>query len=360
MRRINIDYVTFTMFLAKSIYSADGKLLLNVGSKVTDVYTGRLRKLGIHTIYVEDGHFDDVVVKDIISEDTRRQAVFLSRYIGKMAESGKDPNKILKHEAPKLTGITDSIVRDILRSKDLVVNLHDIRSASDYLYFHSVNVGVLAVLLGTVMKLKENQLKDLAIGGLLHDIGKLLVPGAITNKPGPLTEDEFVEMKRHTNYGFERLRDNMDVRLLWAHVALQHHEWYNGSGYPRGLKGDEIHLYGRIASVADVYDALTSDRCYRERPYLPHEAMEIIFALTGSQFDPTIVEAFKKNIAIYPLGAFIQLNDGRRGVVVDVNKDCITRPKVRITEELNGFMPDVPYDVFLEKELTLMIVKVLA
>lgn len=360
VRRVNIDYMACTGFLAKSIYSAEGQLLLKAGNQVTDAYKAKLRQLGIYTIYIQDSNFDDVEINDVISEETRMQAVQLCRHLGKMAEAGKDPNKIIAQEIPKMMAIAENIVQDVLASKELVVNLLDMRSASDYLYFHSVNVGVLSVLLGSVMKLQEHQLKDLAVGGMLHDIGKLLVPPEIINKPGPLTDDEFVEMKRHTSYGFERLRTNKDIKLLWAHIALQHHEWYDGSGYPRGLKLEDIHLYGRISTVADVYDALTSERCYRKKPFLPHEAMEMIYALTGSQFDPTVVEAFNKNIAIYPLGGFVQLADGRRGVVVDVNRNCITRPKVRITEEADGHRPEIPYDVKLEDERTLMIEKVLA
>lgn len=360
MRRINLDAVEENMYLAKSIVSADGRVLLNEGILLEERYLNRLRDLGIYVLYVEDGRFDDVIVKDVICEKTRRDAVNVTRKIARMASHGESVQHVFGTFSQQIIDISGSIVKDILNNKSLIINLQDIRSMSDYLFFHSVNVSVLAVILGRALKLKEDQLHDIGAGALLHDIGKLLISESIVEKKSRLTDEEYNEIKKHTLYGYVRMRENIDIKLLWAHVALQHHEWFNGRGYPRGLKGNGIHMYGRVTSVADVYDALTSERCYRSHAYLPHEAMECIYSLSGTQFDPNIVNAFARNLAIYPLGAYLLLGDGRKGVVVDVNIGCIARPKLRIIEDDCGKILSQPYEVELERELATSIIRVLA
>lgn len=147
------------------------------------------------------------------------------------------------------------------------------------------------------------------MGSLLHDIGKMMIPPEILHKPGRLTDEEFDIIKNHAKYGFDILRKQGDVPLLSAHCALQHHEKWNGGGYPRGLAGEEIHPYARALAVGDVFDALTTHRVYR-RAMLPHEAMEIIYADTNSHFEQSVVETFRRTVAIYPVGVTVKLNSG--------------------------------------------------
>jgi HD-GYP domain-containing protein (c-di-GMP phosphodiesterase class II) len=360
VRRLTVNLIEEGMYLARSIKSADGRVLLQAGQRLDERYIKRLRGMGVYIVYVEDKRLDDVIVEDLVRDETRNEGVQLAKHLVKLAGKSISPATINDKTANRISAMTNQIVNEILGNKNLVVNLQDIRTSNDYLYFHSVNVCVLSVILGTVLKLKEEQLNDLGSGGLLHDFGKLVVPDYIAEKAGPLDKDEMEIMRRHPQLGFDALRGNPNVKLLWAHIALQHHEWHNGAGYPRCLKGDDIHLYGKIAGIADVYDALTSERCYRPVPFLPHEAMEFIYASSGTQFDPKIVAAFARNIAIYPLGSTLLLSDGSRGVVIDVNIDCITRPKLRIIEDEDGAVLTDPYEVNLEDELTLFIKKVLA
>ena len=158
----------------------------------------------------------------------------------------------------------------------------------------------------------------------------------------------------HTEYGFEILRKDPSVSLLSAHCALQHHEKLDGTGYPRGLKGDEIHPYGKILAVADVFDALTSNRPYR-KAMLPHEAMEILYGETYTHFDPKYVKTFQRSVATYPVGLTVKLNTGETGVVVHYEMGAPNRPTVRVLNDPTGDSVDKPYEIDLAKHPSIMI-----
>ena len=161
-------------------------------------------------------------------------------------------------------------------------------------------------------------------------MGKLRVDPELLNKPSRLTEDEMVIMRGHTFFGFDLLRSQKGkLSLTSMHIALQHHEKYDGTGYPRGLKEDEIHDFSRIVSIADVYDAVTSDRPYRQA-LLPHEAYELMHGAGTRHFDPEILPVFLERIAVYPIGTVVRLNTGDIGVVTFVEAGMQTRPTVRL------------------------------
>ena len=208
----------------------------------------------------------------------------------------------------------------------------------------------LAVKLGY----NERELLEIGIGALLHDVGKMAVPLEILNKPGKLTKEEFEVIKTHPKVGYDMLKDLPNISLLTAHCALQHHERINGSGYPYGLKGDEIHEYAQIIGIADVFDAVTSHRSYR-KPMLPHEALELLYSGVGTLYDIRYIQEFNQTIAVYPIGLTVVLSDGRVGIVVKQNKGLSTRPVVRIVKE-NGKSLDEPYDVDLVKHPNVTIV----
>ena len=183
---------------------------------------------------------------------------------------------------------------------------------------------------------------------------KSRLPEEILNKKTPLTETEFAEITQHTTYGFEILRKNNDISLLSAHVAFQHHEKWDGTGYPRGLKGNEIHEYGRLTAVADVYEALTSKRVYRNA-IEPNEAYEYVISQANTHFEPRVIEVFKKHIAIYPSGSGILLSNGQRGNVVKQNPTFPNRPFVRVFYQ-NEEVLNTPIDYNLADYPSIMIV----
>lgn len=325
MYRISIDALRPGMTIAKAVYTSDGHILINKGVMVKERYINHLRRLGISSVYVEDNLAVDLVAEDVIDEATRMEAVKTVREFFESTRQSTAGRCLIANE--KLEKTVNHIIEDLLSQRELVVNLQDIRAVDDYTFGHSVNVCVLALITGIGLGFSRTQLVHLGMGALMHDIGKVKIPPSIMNKPGKLTEEEFAVMKQHTTIGYEMLRNQ--VSLLTAHIALEHHERFDGTGYPNQLSGNDIHLFSRICSVADLFDALTADRVYR-KAYPPHEAYEYLAASGGSQFDFHVVSAFLRHVAAYPTGTWVELNTGEVGVVVATKPGFSTRPLVRL------------------------------
>jgi len=351
MRRISIDQAKPGMVNARHIYSAEGRTLLAAGIVLNEYYINRLKELGIYSIYIRDESTEELNLPEIVSERTRLETVKTVREAFRALETNRNIN------TRAIRSAVDSILDEILSNTDILVQLSDIRSYDDYNFYHSVNVCILSLMTGVSLGMNMLQLRDLGVGALLHDVGKIKVPESILNKPGPLTPAEFEEVKKHTVYGFDILRQYPDISLLSSHVAFQHHERVDGSGYPRGLKENEIHEYARIVAVTDVYDALLADRVYR-KGLIPYQAIQIITRGAYTSFDPRIVGAFLENIAIYPVGSVVQLNTGDIGIVVDVNKKSQHKPVIRRLLDHRGQKVKEPQEIDLDKLHTVYIVKV--
>lgn len=323
LKRILVKNLQPDMVIARAIFSSDGRILLHSGMVLTAGYISRLNQLGIKSVYIRDEIFGDLDIQDVVSEETRIETTKVIR--DSFTRLGKNHNLDMRIVKQKVDGIID----EILMNRNILLNLSDIRTFDDYTFAHSVNVCILSIMTGITMGLSYSQLSELGLGALLHDIGKIRVNIDILNKPGELTREEFTEIKRHPEYGFEILRDYNDVPLLSSHIAFQHHERWDGQGYPRSLAGDNIHEYARIVAVTDVYDALLADRPYRPS-YSLNQTLTILKRMAGIYLDPTCVTALIANIAVYPIGTVVQLSTGDIGVVVDVNREYPTRPVVRI------------------------------
>lgn len=333
MRRISIDLVRPGMKVGRSLYNSNGQILLQEGVILTQRYIHKLKLLGIPAIYIDEGWLSDIHVDDVISEKIRKEITkkvkdFFTDTQGNMTRHTivgvKDLNNI----------ITD-IIDQLLSSHDLVVNLTDIRSLDEYTFAHSVNVCVLALITGIHLGYSKAKLYHLGMGALLHDIGKTKIPLQILHKPGKLTAKEFEEVKKHSTYGYDILRGKPEVSRLSALVALQHHERYNGQGYPSGLLKSDIHEFAQITGLVDMYDALTADRIYR-KAYEPHEAYELISAAGDQYFDFELVKAFLYHVAAYPVGTLVRLNTGEIAVVVENYPGYTLQPKVRILFSRSG------------------------
>lgn len=357
MRKVHIHSLPDKPILAKPIFTEGGNVLLGAGVQLTERLIARLETLGIDQVFIEDAHTDDIIPEDVISDRTRKKAVDLvhSTLTGminhpqiKGAKTNNTPIGGSYRE------VFSSIVDDLLSQKELMVNLNQINSLDSYMFHHSVNVAVLSGIIGITLGYNRNQLLELGTGALLFDIGMTKIPREIWNKKGPLTEEEKKIVKTHTIEGYQILKNQHDISLLSAHVALQHHERYNGEGYPRGLKGDAIHEYARIVAIADVYDALTSPRLYRAR-YSPSEAIEYLLANGNSLFDLRILQKFAKHIAIYPVATTVILSTDQMGVVTQVHQDAINRPTIRIIKEASGQPVNPPYEIDLRQHLDVVI-----
>ncbi|QAY66890.1 HD-GYP domain-containing protein [Paenibacillus protaetiae] len=358
MRKIHIDQVNQGDKLAKAIFQENGHVLLGEGVELTERYISRLRMLGIDVIYIEDGRTEDLIPEETIQEDTRRQAIDT---VYKTMMEFKD-NHIVKGRtiAPdmgrKFRSAFGEIIQDLASRPNVLVTLTNIHTLDAYMFQHSVNVAVLAGIIGIAKGYNRIQLEELGIGALLFDIGMTKIPSELVARPGALTPEETKIVQSHTTEGFNILRKYHDISLVSAHCALQHHERFNGSGYPRGLKEDEIHTYAQIVGLADTYDAMTSPRPHRRR-YSPAEAIEYLFAAGNTFFDFELIKLFCRHISIYPISTTLLLSTGQIGVVSANNELALHRPRVRIIMEANGTLPKEPYELELKDEVHITIVK---
>ncbi|MCX7711877.1 MAG: HD-GYP domain-containing protein [Clostridia bacterium] len=348
MRRMQVESLVPGMKLAKTIFTSDGRILLASGIELKDNFIDRLKLNGITEIFIEDEISSDVEVVDVVSENTRLEA----KQIVKNLMEQKNFADTLSSD--KVKELINKIIDELLANDDILVNLANIKSVDDYTFEHSVNVCILSLITGIGLGLKGNRLKDLGVGALLHDIGKLRIPEEILKKPSQLTVEEFEEIKKHTVYGYEILKDHSNINMVSAFIAFGHHERFDGSGYPLQLRGDNIHQCARIVAIADVYDALTSDRVYR-RKLRPHEVIEYITSLGSHHFDKEIVQEFIKYIAVYPIGTGVVLNTRERGLVIRADKNLPTRPVVRVVFDKNSQRLPTYYDVDLSKKLNVFI-----
>ena len=350
MRRINVKNLKSGMVVARAIFSSDGRILLHSGIMLSDSYIKRLEELGIDSIYVKDKIFGDLIYRDVVADETRINAIRTVRENFNQLEK----NHSLNTRAVKVT--VSNIVDELLANREILLSLSDIRAFDDYTYAHSVNVCILAIMTGITMGYDHTQINELGIGALLHDIGKIRINLRLLNKPGDLTREEFKEIKRHPEFGFKILRDYQELSLLSTHVAYQHHERWDGQGYPRNLTGENILEYARIVAVADVYDALLANRPYRSA-YSINQSLNILKRMSGIYLDPSCVNALIANIAVYPIGTVIELSTGDTGIVVDTNREHPTRPIVKII--INSWGQRVEHEVDLSKLNTIMVVKTL-
>lgn len=341
------------MKVARTIYDSDGRALLTAGMVLNERYIERLKELGIGSIYIKDELFDSVAeIKDVVSEQTRLETLRLV----KNSFNALERNRHLNVRAVR--SVVDGLIDEILANRDILINLVDIRTYDDYTFQHSVNVCILSLMTAITLGYNQLRLKELGIGALLHDIGKIRIDKAVLNKQGDLSSEEYEEVKRHAEYGFDILRSYDEIPLLSAHIAFQHHERWDGKGYPRGLAQTNIHEYARIVAVADVYDALLADRPYRPA-YSISQAVTIVSRMASVYFEPRCVAALISNIALFPLGSVVMLSSGDTALVVDVNKNAPTRPVVRVIFDPAGRKLSEPREVDLTKFSSIYITKVL-
>ncbi|MDD2510798.1 MAG: HD-GYP domain-containing protein [Syntrophomonas sp.] len=353
MRRVSIYELDPGMIVARAIFNSEERVLLHAGVELNEKYIHGLQKAGVMSVYIRDELFDESdAVSDIISEKTRLKAIRTLKESFNLLEKKHQLNL----HAVKNT--VDEIIDEIIANPNTLVSLTDIRSFDDYTYAHSVNVGVLSIMSGVSLNYERSQLKELGVGALLHDIGKIKINKNILNKPDDLSREEFAEIKQHAGLGFDILRKHNVLSLLSAHIAFQHHERWDGQGYPRQLSGEEIHEYARIVAVADVYDALVADRPYRPA-YSVTQAISILKRMTGLFFDPQCVKAFLNNIAIYPLGSLLELNTGELCMVIDINRKSPAQPVVRMLYDRNWKLL-TPYELDLSKNPSYLVKNVLS
>ncbi len=220
-------------------------------------------------------------------------------------------------------------VDNIIHQSDAMLLMSRLKLKDEYTSAHCLNVSIISIALGRYMELNKKQLNEVGLCGLLHDMGKVRTPDQILNKPGRLTDDEMQIMQQHPAEGYNILSSTSGISHEVMHVAQAHHERIDGQGYPHGLSGSDLSLYSRMVTIADVFDAITSDRTYKSGATV-ETALRIIHDGQGEAFDPILVTQFIENIGIYPLGTIIELHNGEIGVVVCTSPEKRLRPCIKI------------------------------
>lgn len=237
--------------------------------------------------------------------------------------------------------LVQEISDSVSRNPGALISLARLKTADDYTYMHSVAVCALMISLAKQLSMDDTQTHAAGIAGLLHDLGKALIPMTVLNKPGKLTDAEFQIVKNHPLEGYRMLQGGNQVHPVALDVCLHHHEKMDGSGYPDQLKGDAISLFARMGAVCDVYDAITSNRPYKEG-WDPAESLRKMAEWTKGHFDPTIFQAFVKSLGIYPVGSLLRLSSGRLGMVVEQSEKSLLTPLVKVFFSIKSNLRIVP------------------
>jgi len=360
MRLLLISACRSGMRLAKSIYSEEGQVLLAEGVELTDPLLSRLKDLGLKFLYIRDPRTEDIQAREPVSRETRERAMHAIKraFRDYIDRPSRHANGVYPYVGREMREVMRLIIDDLSRNRDAMMMLVDMQTVDHYLYSHSLNVCIYATMLGLAYGYEGEALLTLGLGALLHDIGKTQIDMQVLLKPGKLNERELKEMRRHAEIGYLLLKDEPNIPLLAAHCAYQHHERIDGSGYPRGLAGDEIHEYAKWIAIVDSYDAMTSHRVYRNT-LLPHQAVEALYAGSGTLYDTDMLKVFRDKVAIYPVGIGVRLSTGQEAVVVDLNASSVQRPVVRVLTDEEGNELSQPYEVDLSKNLSIVIREVL-
>jgi HD-GYP domain-containing protein (c-di-GMP phosphodiesterase class II) len=366
MRLVPIANLPDDATLARDILTGrDAAPLLRAGVTLNARYIDHLHRAGIQGVWVDDQYSHGIDPEPVISDQTRALATSALAEVHERARRAVATGRELEPESTDaLSDAVDQILLEIEGADDKTVVLADLCGAGAYILQHSIDMTALGLLIGRRLIIEhgwldykgerhddrhEERLFRLGLGLILADIGKLAIPDAILNKPGKLSEEEWALVTAHPKAGVKLVRDTGAWCPLVQACVLRHHEHWDGEGYPEGKSGTEVHEMARIAAVADVFDAITSERPYaRAQP--AHAGVRAILAGAGTRFDPVIVDMFARRVAPFPPGIEVELVDGRRAIVVSVPEYQLDRPVLRV---ITG--PGAPFDVSLSQDQSIQI-----
>lgn len=392
MRRIAIDDLSPGAIVARSLHFDYGGTMLAAGAALNPGIIAKLRQFGYDSLYIYDEETADVPMYDYIDERERQN---ISRKLSTLYTSMRqEVQRYLKtHDMPILTGedlkkeskhglfrdlgdqmkIRETFVHhvqhillNILADREICMCVGAIKTVNSYIYDHSIEVAIHSAIMAKRLGFGRTDLVNITLGALLHDIGYIFLPEGLVGKTTKLTAKEVETMKLHASYGYYLLKDREDVSLLAAHVAYQHHEHQDGSGYPRALRGSNkvknrwgmtaeepgmIHRYASVVAVPNYYDGLISTLPY-QKPMAPDEAIGEICRVSGTVLNAEAVEAFLSYVPIYPLGTTIVVVSGKHsgyiGTVIRIDPDNLSKPVIRLLQDRKRRKID-PIDIDMER-----------
>lgn len=263
-----------------------------------------------------------------LASEVKRAAALCGKAKGEVTAMFSEARMGKAVSPEKLEPLVEEISNSVQRNPGALVSLARLKSADDYTFMHSVAVCGLMIALARQLGLEQAQIREAGMAGLIHDLGKAMVPLEILNKPGKLTDDEFDRMKQHPRYGYDMLMEGAGVGEIPLDVCLHHHEKVDGSGYPDRLDSETISLFAKMGAVCDVYDAITSDRPYKAG-WDPAVAIRKMNEWSNGHFDPRVFQAFVKSVGIYPIGSLVRLESGLLAVVTEISPDSLLTPTVK-------------------------------
>lgn len=327
------------MKIDQAIVDGTGRSLIEKGAFLDDFQIEYLQGKGVGGVYIQEGEPDEDELELQIPQYTRevieknrvedRAKVKLTESVRQRVGEGIQflyTNTDSENFSEATNNVADALMKTIVDNDAVAVDISMLKVSDEYTFKHSVDVATMAMIIGKKYGLSDKELHELGIAGLLHDVGKTKIPLEVLNKPAKLTDEEFALMKQHTLFGFEILKKRNEFPDSIMRGVLQHHEKLNGRGYPLGVSADKIHPYARIIAVADVYDALVTERPYKSG-FPKNTAAEMIMAMTG-ELELEAMKSFLATIILYPVDSIVQLSNGEKAKVIENTEENTLRPKV--------------------------------
>ena len=327
------------MKIDQAVVDKSGLNLVQRGSILDNYVIDSLLKMGVMMVYIQSGEETAGDIEKSISPQARKQIERLhtdDRSKVELSDSVKTrvaegiqfiySNTESKELADTTNNIASNLMNAINSTDAIAVDISALKTSDEYTFKHSVDVATMSMVLAKQQGLSQKQIYEIGVAGLLHDIGKTKIPLDILNKPARLTDEEFAVMKQHPVFGYRMIKDRDEFSNEICMAVLQHHEKMNSKGYPVGFPSDKITQYARILTIADIYDALVTERPYKSA-FSQREAVEMIMSMTG-ELDLTAMKSFLESMILYPVDSIVELSNGEKAKVVKNNPHYILRPTV--------------------------------